>query len=299
MIDVAARAERRRSWISDSQTLRLWRRATSYWTARLGLALLVLLAGIAFVGPFVAPHSESDAVDIPNLLPSSRYLMGTDALGRDVLSRFLFGGHTVIELSFAATAIGYMFGILIGLLAGYRRGATDFALMRIVDVLLSFPSIILALILVAGFGTSLWVIVAGVALTHVPRVARVVRAVSMETSVQAFVERAEARGERTLRILLREILPNVWTPILADFGIRLSTSVILVASLSFLGFGLRPPAADWALMINENRTAVFEQPWAVAFPAIAIGLLTIAVNLLADGFARAVGRSVNREQLST
>jgi peptide/nickel transport system permease protein len=171
--------------------------------------------------------------------------------------------------------------------------------MRIVDVVLAFPSIIFVLILVAGLGPRQWLLVVAVACTHVPRVARVVRGAAQEMTGRGFVERAEARGERKTWIMFREILPNIWTPILADFGIRFSTSVILVASLGFLGFGLQPPAADWALMVNENRPGLTLQPYAVLCPVIALGLLTIAVNLLADGIARAAGRSHDRREIST
>ncbi len=285
--------------LRDSQAVGLWQRTLSYGSAKVGLALFALLLGVAFIGPFFSPHSETAIAGLPNQRPSWSFPMGTDSLGRDVLSRFLHGGHTVIVLAFLSTVLGYVVGISIGLAAGYNRGWLDLALMRIIDIVLSFPSIILVLILVAGLGARLWLVVAGIAFTHVPRVARVVRGATQEIVVRGFVERAEARGERMPSILFREILPNVWTPIMADFGIRFSTSVILVASLSFLGFGLQPPAADWPLMINENRAAIFQQPYAVAFPAIAIGLLTIAVNLLADGFARAVGRSLNRRELYT
>jgi peptide/nickel transport system permease protein len=286
-------------WVRGSATVDLWGRTLTYTSAKLGFALLGLLLGLAFLGPRFAPYSESKIVGIPFQPPMRSFPMGTDALGRDVLSRFLEGGDTVIVLAFLSTGVGYLLGITIGLAAGYRRGRLDAVLMRVVDVVLAFPSIILVLILVAGLGAELWLLVVGVAFTHVPRVARVVRGATQETAVRGFVERAEARGEHLPWIMFREILPNIWTPILADFGIRFSTSVILVASLSFLGFGLQPPAADWALMINENRQALTLQPYAVVYPVIAIGLLTIAVNLIADGFARAAGRSLDRRELYT
>lgn len=280
-------------------TVELWKRVFSYTSARIGLGLLVLLAGLAFLGPLFTPHSQSEIIGLPLQGPSGAFPMGTDTLGRDVLSRFLEGGDTVIVLAFLSTGLGYLVGIAVGLASGYRRGWTDALLMRGVDIVLAFPSIIFVLILVAGLGPRLWLVVLGVAFTHVPRVARVVRAATHEVAVRGFVERAEARGERTLWIMFREILPNIWTPILADFGIRFSTSVILVASLSFLGFGLQPPAADWALMVNENRSGLTLQPYGVVYPVIAIGLLTIAVNLVADGIARAAGRSLDRPELYT
>ncbi|MGH9318276.1 MAG: ABC transporter permease [Vicinamibacteria bacterium] len=285
--------------LRDNETVDLWRRTFSYRSGKLGLILLGFLMGLAFVGPLFAPHGESEIVGIPYTPPSLDFPMGTDVLGRDALSRFLHGGDTVIVLSFLSTALGYIGGISIGLISGYNRGRLDLVLMRVIDVALAFPSLILVLVLVAGLGPQLWLVVVGIAFTHMPRVARVVRGATQEVTVRSFVELAEARGERMPAILSREILPNIWTPILADFGIRLSTSVILIASLSFLGFGLQPPAADWALMVNENRPALTLQPYAVVFPVIAIGLLTIAVNLAADAFARAAGRSLDRRELYT
>jgi peptide/nickel transport system permease protein len=277
-----------------AETWALWRRVLRYASVKIGLVLLLLLVLFAFVGPLVAPHGETDVVGLPFSRPSHSFWLGTDVIGRDVFSRLLFGGRTVLILSFIATALGYVGGIPLGLLAGYNARRLDFLLMRIVDLILAFPSIIFVLILVAGVGSKLWLLVVGVAFSHVPRITRIVRGATQETSVRGFVEAAVARGDRTRAILFHEILPNVWTPILADFGIRLSISVLLVASLSFLGFGLQPPAADWARMINENRAGFIIQPYAVVVPAAAIGLLTIAVNLVADGFARSVGRSVHR-----
>jgi peptide/nickel transport system permease protein len=254
---------------------------------------------VAFAGPLFAPYAEDETVGIPYSTPTRRFPMGTDVLGRDVLTRFLYGGHTVITLAVLATFLGYAGGIVVGLAAGYDRGRLDGMLMRAVDILLAFPAIIFVLVLVAGLGVSTSILVAGVAVTHVPRVARVVRGATLEVAVRSFVEAAEARGERMLSILGREILPNLWTPILADFGVRFASSVLLVASLSFLGYGLQPPASDWALMVNENRAAITQQPYAVAIPAIALGLLTIAVSLIGDGIARAAGRSVDRRTIYT
>jgi len=282
-----------------SETTALFRRTLSYGSARTGVGLFGLLLGVAFLGPVFAPYGEADTVGVPYAKPSQSFPMGTDVLGRDILSRFLHGGHTVIVLAVAATFLGYAGGITVGLVAGYDRGRVDGFLMRVVDIGLAFPAIIFVLVLVAGVGASPTVLVAGVASTHVPRIARVVRGATQEIAVRSFVEAAEARGERTRFILFRELLPNIWTPILADFGPRFASSVLLVAALSFLGYGLQPPAADWALMINENRAGITQQPYAVAFPVIALRLLTLAVSLIGDGISRASGRSVDRRAVYT
>lgn len=277
----------------------LSRRTLSYGSAKVGLALFAILLALAFAGPLLAPYPEDETVGIPYSNPTRAFPMGTDFLGRDVLTRFLYGGRTVITLAVLATLAGYAGGIIVGLAAGYNRRRLDVVLMRAMDVALAFPAIIFVLVLVAGLGVSTPMLIAGVALTHVPRVARVVRGATQEIAVRSFVEAAEARGERMLSILFREILPNLWTPILADFGVRFASSVLLVAALSFLGYGLQPPASDWALMVNENRAGITQQPYAVAIPAIALGLLTVAVSLIGDGIARAAGHSVDRRTVYT
>jgi peptide/nickel transport system permease protein len=291
-----SRARRR---LRDRRALDVWRRALSFGTGKVGLVLLSLLVALAIFGPLFAPHGISEIAGPPAMGPSAAYPMGTDQLGRDVFSRFLNGGRSVIAIAVVATLLGYALGIMFGLASGYLRGRFDRVTIFFVDVFLSFPPIILVLILLSGTGARVPLLVFGVALVHLPRVTRVVRAATLEIGTRGFVERAEARGEKTSVILLREILPNVWTPVLVDFGIRLSASVILVASLSFLGFGLQPPAADWALMISENLTSIFAQPWAVLWPAVALGLLTIAVNMLGDSISRAVGRSLEQTERYT
>jgi peptide/nickel transport system permease protein len=155
------------------------------------------------------------------------------------------------------------------------------------DVLLAFPQVVFVLLLVASFGPQIWLIIVTVALSHAPRVARVARGAALEVVERDFVKSAQALGERRARILLAEILPNMSSPLLVELGLRLTYSIGLIAAVGFMGFGLQPPAADWGLMINENRLGLTIQPWAVALPVLAIGLLTIGVNLVADGIARA------------
>ena len=263
------------------------RRAGRYWSTRIGFGICILLVLLALVGPLVAPESPTGLVGLPLAPPSGAHPFGLDFLGRDVLSRFLYGGRSLIGLALLTTIIGSGLGTIVGLAAGYSRRWLDGVLMRLSDVVMSFPALILALVLLAAVGAKLWLVVLGVALTHIPRVARIVRAATLEIVGRDFVSAAEARGERTRSVLYREILPNVGTPILVDFGVRLAGSVIIISSLSFLGFGLQPPASDWGLMINENRAAMTVQPYAVLFPLLAIAALTIGANLIADGVIRA------------
>jgi peptide/nickel transport system permease protein len=265
----------------------LLRRAWRLARTKFGALLVVLLAGVALIGPFFAPHQPAAFAGAPFAKPSSSALLGTDNLGRDVLSRFLWGGRSILGLSAAATVIGLVLGIVIGLVAAYSRGLFDDVLMRGMDVILAFPSIVLALLAVATVGPKLWLIVLVVGFTTMPRVARVTRGASLEIVERDYVHAAEAMGVSRFRILTGEILPNVTSPLLVEASLRLTYAIGLIAGLSFLGFGLQPPDADWGLMINENRNALTVQPWGVVMPVIAIALLTIGTSLIADGIARA------------
>jgi peptide/nickel transport system permease protein len=255
---------------------------------RIGLAIVAVLVLVALAGPLVAPHSPTEFVAPPNTLPGSEVTFGSDALGRDVLSRFLHGGATVLWLAAAATLLGITVGVVVGLVAAYSRNWLDDVLMRGNDVLLAFPQIIFVLLAVSALGPKLWLIVLTVGLTHAPRVARVIRGAALEIVERDFVKSAEVVGEKRWRIVFAEVLPNVTSPLLVELGLRMTYSIGLVAGISFLGFGLQPPAADWGLMINENRLSITVQPWAVLLPVVAIGLLTVGTNLVTDGLSRAL-----------
>ena len=204
-----------------------------------------------------------------------------------MLSRFLWGGRSVLGLSVAATAIGLVLGAAIGLVAAYSRSILDDVLMRGMDVVLAFPSIVLALVAVATVGPKIWLLVLVVGLTTAPRVARVTRGASVEIVERDFVQAAEAIGESRFKILVGEVLPNITSTLLVEASLRLTYSIGLIAGLSFLGFGLQPPDADWGLMINENRQGLTIQPWGVVLPVLAIALLTIGTSLIGDGLSRA------------
>ena len=268
-----------------------WRvllRATMHqWRSRIGLVIFVAMVLIALAGPLIAPHSPTEFVTAPNSPSSSAALFGGDNLGRDVWSRFLYGGRSVLGMSVAATIIGVGLGLIVGLTAAYMSGIVDEVLMRISDVFMAFPQIVLALLLLTAFPSSVILIVLIVGLSHAPRVARVIRGASLQVVERDFVKAAEAVGEPRRRIIFGELLPNVTSPLMVEFGLRLTYSVGLIAAINFLGVGLQPPKADWGLMINENRLAVSVQPWGVLLPVLALALLTIGTNLLTDGFARA------------
>ena len=265
---------------------------------RFGLAGSLLLLALIAVGPFLAPHDPAAIVSIPLQRPSGQFLLGTDLLGRDVLSRVLWGGRSIVGLAVLATTLAYVVGAAIGLLAGYSRSVVDPLLMRGMDVLLAIPPLLFLLVLATGAGRTIPVLVLGVAIVHVPSIARIVRAATQEVSTRGYVEAAVARGERLPALLGREILPNVLGTVLADAGIRLTASILIIASVNFLGLGLQPPRADWALMISENRGGISLQPWVVAAPAFLIAFLTISVNLVADAIARSLGTSTDLKRVA-
>jgi peptide/nickel transport system permease protein len=261
------------------------------------LSVVVLIVGIAAFGPYLAPHSPTALLGAPFQHASSQYLLGTDYVGEDVFSRLLSGGRTVIAFGFIATALAYLVGGAIGLFAGFRRGTPDSILMRCMDVLLAFPPIIFLLMLGAGVCNSMTALVLGIATVHVPSIARIVRTAALETSVRGYVEAAMARGDSTFAILRREVLPNIFGTVVADAGPRFTVSVLLVAAVNFLGLGIAPPKADWALMISENRPGITVNPWSVVAPALMIGILTVALNVFADSVARALGTSADIEAM--
>jgi peptide/nickel transport system permease protein len=259
---------------------------------KFGALMALAILGLALIGPFFAPYSPTAIVGAPFQGPSGEHWLGTDVLGRDVLSRYLSGGGTLVMVAFAATGLAYVLGITAGLVAGFRRGMVDVISVATIDLVLAIPPIIVVLVLLAAVGPRLWLIVVGIGGVFTPRIARIVRSVALEVSSQDFVEAALARGERTLSILYRDVFLNALLPISADVGIRLSGAIILFSSLSYLGLGQPPPTPDWGIMISENHAGVIIQPWVVAAPAVTIALLAVGVNLVADGIARTFGRSV-------
>lgn len=267
------------------------------WSARLALVVVVLLVLLALLGPEFAPHSPTALLGPPFAGPSSTSPLGTDYAGEDVLSRVLAGGRTVIVYGGLATLLAYLTGGMVGLLAGYRRGWLDPVLMRAMDVLLAFPPLLFLLLLATGFGNSAAALIVGIAIVHMPGVARIVRTATLEISVRGYVEAAVARGDRVATILRREILPNILGTIVADGGPRFTVSILLVAAVNFLGLGIAPPKADWALMISENRAGLTINPLSVLIPALMIGCLTVSINLLADAIAGSLGTSIEVESL--
>jgi peptide/nickel transport system permease protein len=254
-----------------------------------GLVITVVIALLAVVGPWLAPYGENDIVGKPFTHEGS--WLGTDYLGQDVWSRVLTGGGSILLISVLATALGMVLGVMIGVVAAYAGGWLDEAIMRLNDVALAFPQILLALlVLTAVDQPESWMIVLLVGFSHAPRVARLARGVALGIVSRDYVTSAEALGESRLRVIMAEVLPNMNAPLLAEAGLRLTYSIGVVAGLGFLGFATNPGAADWGVMINENRLALLVQPWGVLAPVIIIGIFTVGTNLMADGIAQLAGR---------
>jgi peptide/nickel transport system permease protein len=287
----AVPARRRRGWAA------ILRQAASLPRGRFGLAVLGLVVAVAVVGPFVAPHSATASIVAPFADPSRQALLGGDILGRDVFSRVLDGGWVLLLMAAAATAIGVSIGTAGGIAAGYLQGRPDGLIMRTVDVLLAFPQLVFALLLVSIIGPKLWLVILAVGLSHAPQVARVMRAATLDVSERDFVKASELIGVKRRRIMAEEILPNLISPLMVEIGLRLTYSIVIIAGLAFLGFGQPPPAPNWGIMINENRQGLVLNPWGVVVPAILIALLTIGASTFTDAVAR-VTIGIDREAVA-
>jgi peptide/nickel transport system permease protein len=266
------------------------------WPAGAGgsIALVVVAVYIfmAIFGGMLAPFSPVDFNMMAVLKPPSwAHPFGTDGFGRDVLSRVLAGARSILALAALSTAFGVAAGSAIGLVSGYRGGLVDEALMRLVDILLALPGLLLALLILTSLGSSPVNLVMAIAIVFVPKSARVARSAVAPLRRLGYVEAARLRGTGWLTIVFRELLPNVRGELTVELCLRFAYALLLISSLGFLGFGVQPPAPDWGLMISEARGLVMIAPWIVLFPALAIGLIVVAVNVLADAFA---GRGAKR-----
>ncbi|MFF1690204.1 MULTISPECIES: ABC transporter permease [unclassified Streptomyces] len=263
--------------------------------AQVGLLLTVLVMALAFLGPLFSSQDPTAVLSSPYAPPGGATPLGTDLLGRDVLSRLLHGGALILLLALVATVVGAGAGTLLGLVAGYRRGVRGELIMRSLDVVLSFPPLLLALLFMSLLGTSPWLVLITVSISHVPYVARIAESCTLAVTGRGFVQYCEMIGVSRRRILTGEILPSIVAPLAVQFGLRLTYSISLIASLAYLGFGRQDPAVDWGMMINQNQANVVGSPLPVLLPVLAITVVTVGANLLTDSFGRAVGIDLGRE----
>lgn len=273
----------------------LWRQMPLSF--RLGSIILLLHFAVAITGPWWAPYGFSKmGAGQPLSGMSLAHPFGIDQLGRDVFSRVVHGSHIVILLSLSGTFMGLIVGAIVGLLSGYIGGWIDEVIQRFLEALISIPFLVLALIAIAAAGTDYSgnpiLIVLVVALVYAPRIARMARAVAIDIATRDFVTVARLRGEGTWSVMWRELLPNATSVLLVEFALRAGYAPVLIGSLGFLGFGLRPPTPEWGLMISENRALLIISPSTVLGPGLSLASLVVGLNLFTEGLARVLGRTV-------
>jgi peptide/nickel transport system permease protein len=256
---------------------------------RIGLGIGLIVLFVIVFGRFFTPYKpDAIAVGPAAAGPSWSHLLGTDALGRDVLSRLLVGGGAIILIPLVAVTIAWVLGLTFGMLGVYRGGVIDALITRFLDLLLTLPPLLIVLTLIGGAGTGNVVLVASLVLVYTPRMGRIARGATQAVITSEYVQAAQARGERTLTILFREVLPNIISPTVADYALRITYGVIFIATLNFLGLGVQPPKADWGVMIHDHYGFFTTAPVATFAPAAAIALLSISLNLIADALTQHV-----------
>ncbi len=256
----------------------------SPWSARIGLAMVLLNVFAAVFTPYIAPYSETEIVGDVWLPMSKEHLLGTDHLGRDLFTRLIYGARNTIAIAFITTLLSFVVGTILGFFAATLGGWTDLTLSRMVDILMAFPTLIFALIALSVVGTSIASLIIIIALLDSTRVYRLSRAVAMDIAVMEYVEAARLRGEKIWWLMRQEVLPNAMPPLVAEFGLRFCFVFLFIAALSFLGLGIQPPTADWGGMVRENAGAITFGIFIPLWPAGAIAFLTVGVNLIVDWF---------------
>ena len=252
--------------------------------ALIGLAIVTINILAAVLAPAIAPYGESDPVGDVWGPPSAQYWLGLDNLGRDMLTRLLYGARTTISIALVVTLLSFAIGIAMGFTAAILGGWADTVLSRFIDAMMAIPTLIFSLIVLSVLGTSIPVLIGTIAALDSTRVFRLCRAVGVNIAVMDYVEVARLRGEKLWWIMRREVLPNALPPLIAEFGLRFCFAFLFIASLSFLGLGIQPPYADWGGMVHDNAQAINFGGTAPLIPAMAIAQLTIGVNLLVDWF---------------
>ena len=251
-------------------------------SAKFGMLVVLIYSIVAIFAPFIAPYGEREILGRAFELWSDKYLLGTDNLGRDMLSRMIFGARNTIGLALSITILAFLLGSLTGMIAAALGGWVDQILSRIVDVLMSIPSLIFALLILSIFGTSVSYLIATITVIDATRVFRLARATAMNVVVMDYVEVARVRGEKLDWVIRKEILPNITAPLLAEFGLRFCFVFLFISALSFLGLGIQPPAADWGSMVRDNASLITFEDITPLLPAGAISLLTVAINFIVD-----------------
>ena len=249
------------------------------WIGMIGIAIAFIFALFA---PLIAPYGETEVVGSVWQMPDAQYVFGLDNLGRDILSRLIYGARTTLFVALAATIISFSLGVILSFTAAVSRGLIDMVFSRFNDLMMSIPTLIFALVVLAVLPQNIIVLILVMAILDSTRVYRLGRAVALDVAVMEFVEAAKLRGEGKLWIIFREILPNTLSPLLAEFGLRFAFSILFLSTLSFLGLGIQPPAADWGGMVKDNKDGIIFGISAALVPGTAIATLAVCVNLVVD-----------------
>ena len=288
------------------------RRLKLSWSGRVAIAIVAFWMAIVFIGPSIAPYHEADFLDEALFIkpgsddpypatdyqpPSKVAWLGTDYLGRDTLSRTLFGARTTIGISLVSTLLAYLVGITLGVAAAVGGTVMDSALSRFNDAILSIPSIMLALVVIAAIGSTIPILIVLTGLIYATSVFRIARSLAVDVMVSDFVEAARVRGEGLWWIISREILPNIAMPMATDFGLRFVYIILFISSLSFLGLGVQPPQSDWGSMVKENLSGLPYGAIAPLVPALAIATLTIAINVIVDDISAHAGGKLAKRMI--
>jgi len=291
LYDLAVRSKRAERQVGDSQWAIAARHFRKNRMAMAGLTIMVLLYLITLVTPLIAPYdpnAQGNIVLSRYLAPSAEHLMGTDKFGRDIFSRVLYGARISLSIGFIAVGISITLGTLIGALAGYFGRWVDSLLMRFTDMMLSFPRLVLLIVVIALFEPSIWLVVIVLGLTGWMGTARIVRGEVLSLREREFVQAARALGMGDGRIIFRHIVPNTLAPVIVSATLGIGQTILTEASLSFLGLGVQPPTASWGNMVSDGRDALISAWWIATFPGLAIVFTVIAFNLLGDGLRDAL-----------
>jgi peptide/nickel transport system permease protein len=269
--------------IARSRERRVLQKLLHHKSALIGLCLIAMLIAIALLSPVIAPY---DPIEISRDVlkpPSTKHWMGTDNLGRDILSRVLFGTRVSLQMGFIAVVIAATTGTTLGVVAGTYGGFIDSVLMRLVDALMALPGILLALSVAATLGSGLHNAMIAVGIAWIPSFARIVRSSVLQVKEMPYIEAARSSGCRDVRLIWRHVLPNAMTPVLVLCSLGIATAILIGAALSFLGVGARPPTAEWGIMLSDGRQFMRSAWWIMAFPGLAITVTVLAANLVGDG----------------
>ena len=289
--------EEKQTYKKRSQVSAVWHRLKKNKLAMLGLIILCVMIGLAVFADFIADY---DTVVIGQdmsqrlLTPSFEHLCGTDQFGRDVFARIIHGGRLSLSLSIISMSIAVAIGAFIGAVAGYYGGRVDDVLMRLMDILLAIPPMLMSISIVAALGQSMVNLLIALAIAYIPVFARVIRSTILSIKGQEFVEAARACGTSNARIILRHIIPNAIGPIIVEATLTMGAAILVISSLSFMGLGIEPPAPEWGTMLYEGREVIRSSPYLVIFPGIAIALSVMSLNLLGDGLRDALDPRLNK-----